>query len=89
METDKKSPTREEVKAFLEAHLSEETGQNLSFSESDKISKISDAGIDSLDFVELLMVLEAQFSVELEDGDTDKLQTIGELLDAVCGKKGA
>ncbi len=41
---------------------------------------IEDLGADSLDTVELVMAFEEEFSVEVPDEDTEKLQTVGDVI---------
>ena len=43
-------------------------------------SFIEDLGADSLDTVELVMAFEEEFSVEVPDEDTEKLQTVGDVI---------
>jgi len=40
----------------------------------------NDLGADSLDKVELVMVIEEEFSIEISDDDSDKLHTINDYL---------
>ena len=42
-------------------------------------SLTNDLGADSLDVVELSMDLEREFNLKLEDTDTEKIQTVGDL----------
>ena len=41
---------------------------------------ISDLGADSLDVVDLLMSIEDEFELEIPDEETDKIKTVGELV---------
>ena len=43
-------------------------------------SFIEDLGADSLDTVELVMAFEEEFSVEVPDEDSEKLQTVGDVV---------
>jgi len=43
-------------------------------------SFIEDLGADSLDQVELVMALEEEFSVDVPDEDTEKFQTVGDVV---------
>ena len=38
-----------------------------------------DLGADSLDVVELLMILEREFNVKFDETDTEKIQTVGDM----------
>ncbi|WP_426489587.1 acyl carrier protein [Leptospira interrogans serovar Copenhageni] len=40
---------------------------------------IDDLGADSLDTVELVMVLEEEFGIEISDEDAEKIQTVGDV----------
>ena len=48
---------------------------------------LKDLGADSLDEVELTMVLEEAFDIEIEPGDQDKLQTIGDIAGYILKRK--
>lgn len=50
-------------------------------------SFIEDLGADSLDTVELVMAFEEEFGVEVPDEDAEKLQTVGDVIKYVEGKK--
>ena len=39
-----------------------------------------DLGADSLDVVDLLMSIEDEFELEIPDEETDKIKTVGELV---------
>ena len=40
---------------------------------------INDLGVDSLDVVELLMILEREFNIKLSEDDTANVKTVGDL----------
>lgn len=42
-----------------------------------------DLGFDSLDFVEVIMCIEEEFSIELPDEETEKVITVGDIYDLV------
>lgn len=46
-------------------------------------SFVDDFGIDSLDSVELVMAIEEEFNIEIPDGDAEKIQTVGQLIEYV------
>lgn len=50
-------------------------------------SFIEDLGADSLDTVELVMAFEEEFGVEVPDEDAEKLQTVGDVIKYIEGKK--
>ena len=43
----------------------------------------NDLGADSLDVVELLMILEREFNVKLSEDDTANVKTVGDLYDMI------
>jgi acyl carrier protein len=49
-------------------------------------SFIDDLGADSLDIVELVMAMEEEFDIEIPDDDTEKIQTIKDVIIYVKGK---
>ena len=44
---------------------------------------INDLGADSLDVVELLMILEREFNIKLSEDDTANVKTVGDLYDMI------
>ena len=65
--------------------ISEQTGKGLS--EINLTSKIVvDLGVDSLDLVELIMVLEEEIGQEISDKDAEKLLTVGDVLNYLQSK---
>tara|TARA_B100001964_G_C14195888_1_gene583304 strand:+ start:921 stop:1154 length:234 start_codon:yes stop_codon:yes gene_type:complete len=47
---------------------------------SDDDSFMDDLGADSLDTVELLMVFEEEFGIEIPDEDAENIRTVGDVL---------
>ena len=47
---------------------------------------IEDLGADSLDTVELVMVFEEEFGIEIPDDDAENIATVGDVIDYM-GKK--
>ena len=43
----------------------------------------NDLGADSLDFVELCVILEREFNIKLSEEDTTKVQTVGDLYELI------
>ena len=43
-------------------------------------SFIDDLGLDSLDIVELIMLFEEEFNIEIPDEDMEKIKTVGDLI---------
>ena len=48
---------------------------------------IEDLGADSLDTVELVMAFEEEFSIEVPDEEAEKLQTVGDVVKFIDGRK--
>jgi acyl carrier protein len=46
----------------------------------------NDLGADSLDLVELVEALEAEFAIEIDDEELAEITTVGEAYDLVAGK---
>ncbi len=49
-------------------------------------SFVDDLGADSLDTVELVMALEEEFSIEIPDGDAEKITTVQSVIDYIKEK---
>ena len=49
----------------------------------DEASFMDDLGADSLDTVELILVLEEQFEIEIPDEDAEELTTVGKLVNYI------
>ena len=52
-------------------------------------SFIDDLGADSLDLVELIMMLEEEFEKEIPDEDAEKIQTVQDAIDYIKNNKEA
>lgn len=52
-------------------------------------SFVDDLGADSLDLVELVMVLEEEFGKEIPDEDAEKIQTVQDAINYINGHKGS
>lgn len=48
-----------------------------------------DLGADSLDYVEMVFLLEEEFDVEIADNDLDKVKTVNDILELLEKKKHA
>ena len=55
---------------------------------SDDASFIEDLGADSLDVVELVMVFEKEFNIDIPDEDAEKLRTVGDAIKYLNDKVG-
>lgn len=43
-------------------------------------------GLDSLDLVEVTMIVDEQLGVKLEDADLESIETVGQAVDAIAAK---
>ena len=50
---------------------------------SEEKNLFSDLGADSLDFVELSMLLEREFNVKFTEEETSKVKTVGDLYELI------
>lgn len=50
---------------------------------------VEDLGADSLDEVELVVTMEAEFDIEITDADAERVITVKDAIDAVTLKVGA
>ncbi len=48
---------------------------------------VDDLGADSLDTVELIMALEEEFSLEIDDEEAEKLQTVQDVISHIDANK--
>jgi acyl carrier protein len=48
---------------------------------------VEDLGADELDIVELIMALEEEFTIEIPDGDAEKFQRVGEVVEYLRKRK--
>lgn len=46
-----------------------------------------DLGLDSLDFVEVIMAIEDEFGFEIPDGDSDSMKTPRDIYQYICDRK--
>ena len=50
-------------------------------------SFVDDLGADSLDLVELIMMLEEEFGGEIPDGDAEKIQTVQDAVEYIRNQR--
>jgi acyl carrier protein len=79
------STTREDVQVAFRDILAKFEGAKVeSITEQ---ATFKDIGLDSLDAVEALVILEEKFGVELSDNDALKVKTVKEAIDAVANSQ--
>lgn len=77
---------REEVNKRVASVIADELGSDLNVI-SQQSDLVEDLGADSLDAVEILMMIEDEFSIRIPDGDLqeyrDKVHTVKDVCDLV------
>ena len=73
-------PARASVLAAIARSIEEMRGRGTPVEET---TALADVGIDSLDLVELGMMMESEWSVELRAEDHDAVRTVGDLVELV------
>jgi len=75
--------------ATVDERVKKIIGEQLGVEEDEvtpEASFVEDLGADSLDTVELVMVLEEEFGIEIPDEDAEKILTVGKALDYIKEK---
>jgi len=78
--------TDEALKTDVIETIAEQLGVDVAEITEEK-SFIDDLDADSLDLTELIMTLEAKFSMEIADEQAESLKTVGDVISFVCSKK--
>ncbi len=69
---------QDKARAFISTKL------NVSESEvTPEKNLFNDLGADSLDFVELSMILEREFNLKFAEADTEKVKTVGDMYELI------
>ncbi len=50
-------------------------------------SLLDDAGVDSLDMIEIVMAIEEEFGIDIPDEDIEKIKTIQDVVEYIDGHK--
>ena len=74
---DSRSPRAERVRRIVAEHL------GIPLERVVDSAGLLDLGADSLDFIELIMALEDEFSLTISDEEAERLVTVGDLVAAV------
>lgn len=69
--------TFEKLCSICAEHLS------VSAHELDRQTTFDEIGADSLDVVEIIMAIEAEFGIEIPESDGEKIKNLGELCDYI------
>lgn len=77
---------REQISQKVKELTAEQLGEVVD--EIVECKRFVDLGADSLDVVELVMVFEEEFDIEIPDEDGAKFITIEDAIDYICKKKG-
>lgn len=77
--------TRQEIKAKVDAFLVEELEIDEAKISDDALLK-QDLGIDSLDLVDVIVLIKNEFGLKVETSDLGKLQALGNLYDFIKQK---
>ncbi len=73
---------RDDIAAKVKTILADQVGwAEDQITESHSIH--DDLGCDSLDDVEIVMAIEEEFSIEINDEDAEKIQTVGDAINAI------
>jgi len=75
-------PTKEEVVATVKELITQSLGVGADEIAPDA-SFIDDLGADSLDIVELVMMIEKEFEIEIPDEDAEKISTVQDAIDYI------
>ena len=73
---------RDQIPSMVKDLIVQSLGVNASEITPDS-SFIDDLGADSLDIVELVMLIEKEFSIEIPDEDAEKISTVQDAVDYI------
>lgn len=73
---------KEKVIQKISDHLSKDAGEI-----QEESDFTNDLGADSLDIVELVMELEETFDIQIPDDETEKLKTVGDVINYISQHK--
>jgi len=73
--------TRQEILLKVRSIIADQLGNSVESVPED--AALDTLGLDSLDFVELLMSFEEAFNIEINDEDAVKYKTVANIVDAI------
>lgn len=73
----------ETTRHIIAEHLGHDTDKA-----KDYAKLVDDLGADSLDLIELVMMTEETFGIEIDDAEAERITTVGEVIAMVIAKKG-
>lgn len=73
---------REDVRSALMSLICDSLGVQLD-TIHDSSDFVDDLGADSLDIVELVMLIESRFSIEIPDEEAEKITTVGDAIEHI------
>jgi len=79
---------REALRQKLLANLEEDTGEKID-SLADGVNLRTDLGLDSVDFVQLVIQLQSEYGIILETKELENITLVGEFLDLLQTKLSA
>lgn len=74
---------------FVESRVREIVAEQLGLGEEEIMPGASfsnDLGVDTLDFIELVMAFEEEFEVDIDDEDAESLNTVQDVIDFLSSR---
>lgn len=59
---------------------------DIDFSEMEMTTQLSDLDIDSIDMLDLIMLIEEKFEIEFEEDELDEIETLGDIAELIESK---
>lgn len=58
----------------------------IDFSEMEMSTKLADLDIDSIDLLDLIMLIEDKYEIEFEEDELDEIETLGDIAELIESK---
>ena len=58
----------------------------IDFSEMELSTKLADLDIDSIDLLDLIMIIEDKYEIEFEEDELDEIETLGDIAELIESK---